>query len=352
MNVGFQAFNINPIQNAGAKNVSYPKVKNGPVFDVFQKSDVSFKGVSQSYGWSKARICSVYDKTYEDVIKLNPIVKELNMEKPDVLFPTEWPYPGALTAYNIVFNTIEVAPELSEDYYILVIRDSKGNIATAGRFASESTVKAQQDFIKKHKNLEYIKLNDCEKEKLISALMAHELRHCIQDHMLLSTEGCEEHLNAVKRQAKSAKIVFLSNITRDKAFGRKPNKIDLYYSERPDYILNYEPKKMLNRGTVLKFSMDPRDKKAFSVVEHFLPTADFDTRINQITNEYYAQPFEIDAYNFEYEYLARLMNKKSIADNSRPDVVRAMTSVFRYNTNLGKSLMQINGYPPFKKVQA
>ncbi len=78
----------------------------------------------------------------------------------------------------------------------------------------------------------------------------------------------------------------------------------------------YKPKTLLPADTKLKFSLAPGDNRYLSVAKDLLPAAieglsgigrsedsDFD--------DYISSPLEIDAYNFQYEYLAMNFNRKN-----------------------------------------
>ncbi len=349
MNINFLNFGINPIQNAQPTRIQGSAKTFEVKKDTFEKN-VNFTGInSPDSNWNKARIREIYDKTYEQVIRQNPIVKELNIQKPELLFTFDEWNNEAIAAYTVLLNAIEITNNLKEDCYLITMADKKGKATSPIAFAPESKIGTQQMLYGKNPNVKFIKLNDNEKEKFVSAVLAHEMRHCIQEHLLLSTEGCEDYLASAKEAAKEAQESLNYCIEEDIAAGKRPAKTDREYARCLSYMVNYEPKKILSPDTKLNFSLNPKDKRALSVVRHLLPTAGPDNRINQVNDAYYAQPFEIDAYNYEYEFLNSLIANRSIFDTSRDDVLQALAKLFDGNAQLGIKNMQKSGFAPFDK---
>lgn len=78
----------------------------------------------------------------------------------------------------------------------------------------------------------------------------------------------------------------------------------------------YKPKTLLPADTKLKFSLAPGDNRYLSVAKDLLPAAidgfnGIGTTSDSDYDDYRSSILEIDAYNFQYEYLAMNLNKKN-----------------------------------------
>ncbi len=149
------------------------------------------------------------------------------------------------------------------------------------------------------------KLNDSEKELYISSVFAHELRHCIQTHLLCSTKGCMEEYKTYFTELKGALEELVEAKKEMAALEGKPyvqgeEDLDL---QSLNYGLNYKPKKVFDENALFKFSMLPKDNRYWSIKEHLLSKSEQSKK----NGEYYNNPLEIDAYNYEYEFLATQM---------------------------------------------
>jgi len=346
MNINFLNYGISPIQNTPLNKAQTPAKIFELKEDTFEKS-VNFTGINSTGGdWNRAKIKEIYDRTYNEVIKQNPITKELNMEKPEILFTLDEWNNEAGAAYTVLLNAVEVSDALRGDYYLVTGVDKKGKATNPINAVPEKMAASMQMLYGRNPNVKFIKLNESEKEKFVSAILAHEFRHAIQEHLLLSTQGCEDHLETAKSTAKEAQDSLLESIEGEIAEGRKPNRTDRDYARCLSYMANYEPKKILSPDTKLDFSLNPKDKRCISVVKHLLPTADPDKRVNKIGVAYCAQPHEIDAYNYESEFFNNLITSKSVMDNSRDDVLRAISKLLSSNVEVGIKNMQKYGYAP------
>lgn len=276
-----------------------------PLQDIFEKSPVTpvncaFPVINT---WNEERIQKIYDRTYDIVMTQNPITTELNLAKPSLNFVCNTDKDSkTLASYTAGINEIKIKNKdfFTEDLYLCFFKDKSGEVVDVNVFGQ----KDKEAFLKKHTELTAadIKLTDSEKELYISGTFAHELRHCIQTHLLASTEGCMEERMTRLNKYKEAIEEFIETKKGFTAITGEP-----YMPSEEDedlkklsYGLNYKPKKIFDKNTLFKYSILPNDNRYWSLKEHFLPAG---KKIADDYETYYNCPLEIDAYNYEYEFL-------------------------------------------------
>jgi len=291
-------------QNQGTK--SLPVINQGPARDTFvnnQASNVFACQIARPAGvFDNKRIEDIYNRTYNTVMAQNPIVNELNLTKPKLNFyPDNSTNERTLLSYMGGVNEIKVQDKdfFTDKCYLCMINDKNGEVVDVQVLTQQKA----DNYLKKHPNCTLTKteLNDSEKELYISSLLAHELRHCIQAHLLSSTKGCmDEYKGRFIEYEKSLRQMVELKKELAKMEGRAyiPSCEDEELNKL-GYGLNYVPKKIFDENILFKYSILPSDNRYWSVKNHFLPAG---KKIQGGEKEYYGSPLEIDASNYELEF--------------------------------------------------
>lgn len=306
-------------------------INSGPSADVFQKSSALRQNTSVQSGQNVAavgafddkRIQAIYDKTYAAVMAQNPITKELNIQKPLLNF--NGGKNGALATYICGVNEIKVQNKdfFKNDVYLCKMTDANGEIIDMQVLGQNDI----EDFKKRNLDVRIVpeKLTDGEKELYISSVFAHELRHCIQSHLLLSTEGCKDEYKKEFQELKDS-LGKLSDMKKELAEleGKPyiPGEEDMEL-QKLSYGLNYTPKKVFDENSLFKFSLSPEDNRYWSIKEHLLS----ESRQCKENGEYYKDPLEIDAHNYQCEFLlthARKGSKGALRENIKDGLMLAI----------------------------
>lgn len=313
-------------------------------YDTFEKSSTlsinssdEVKAASTSKVWDKNRTQKLYDDVYKDVMRLIPLTNELRIEKPKTVFE-EKSDGTAPFCYSITSNTVKIRmPEISQDLYLCTAKDKNGDeIGSFGIHKEEDLSELTEEFKNKYSNIETVetkKLTDTEKELYLKCLMAHELRHCVQIHLMASTKDC----------SKPFKAAALRNFERFKSADDDYSTIE--------YIDNYVPKKLIPEDKKLKFSICPDDKRYLSTKGHIL-----DYTLRFIANPfnktlYNASPTEADANNFALEYFILSENKPEYS-SLRGEMSDEILNIFYEQADNGLKAMKQQGFPGlFAKIR-
>ena len=325
----------------GDKNVN-----SQPEKDCFVRSTNLIKQIID-----KQRIEKLYDETYKEVINLlsktNPIINNLNLNKPQIIIE-KYSDSEKGGAYSFIDNTIGISKNAFDiSSYIVGTVDKEGNLESYLGMTSENEKK---DKLKQaqiqNKNATLIALTREEQDIYVKSMLAHEIRHFIQQHLIASTEGCgEEQKVAINKFLKPAteelKKIREEYIKLCKESGVEQNK----NTEKPEnnYYETYRAKTMLPTNAKIKFSLFSDDNRYWSVKDHLLKsqldsiegkgTVNFD-------DNYYASSLEIDAYNFEKEFLYMYAND---APNVRKNIILSFTFKPEEYCSRGVELMRKNG---------
>lgn len=309
--------NFNFISNTRSINFKNTKVQNFTALqeDVFQKTATTdtiqktTKTERTNNVINEKTIQQLYDEVYEEFVLNNPIVKELGLEKPKLKFTNET---DSIACYNVYKNSVEINLETIEELIACSYEDKSGN----NKFASISSEKMfQQDYMYlkgNYKNIKTYKFNENEKKLYTKSVFVHELRHFIQENVIFSTQGCEDLLKECQDKAK--KIIEMTKELIE-IFEEEDNQEEVEKNKKElekiqnecQYILNYKPKKKLPPDFKIKFSLNPQDKRYWSVKKHFY--ANKKTYNNQSKNYWYG-PIEIDAYNHQAEFLKSCLREE------------------------------------------
>lgn len=352
--VNFNNFQINgkPSQSPQIRQEHFPYpfslVQKTLPCDMFQKS-TQVKNINTSEQinlnnkpWDKERLEKIYDEVWQSVIKNVPETEELSIEKPVFVFDDAPESKSAQAAYNFINNTVECNSNNLEDYFLHAEKDKNGEIQKLISVLNESSSKETFPFDKKDfPNAESIKLTDKEKELYMHGAFAHELRHCIQEHLMASTKGVSKTHRKIYKQIRKDIEKGLEDITLSELDENLKKQFDTSYSK------NYCPKKLLDKDMKLKFSMAKSDSRCISIKKHFLKDALDDMQ----HKAYESSPVEMDANNFAFEYLTRYV--KSFDELNIPDIRKeillGIISEFDKNAQYALNTMEQYGFTPLIK---
>lgn len=203
------------------------------------------------------------------------------------------------------FNEIIIPnKELFEnDLYLVRVTDSNGELSDVKIFSDEDI----EYFTNKFPDLKISKekLSDSEKEYCASAVFAHEIRHCIQKHLIAATDESKAKENFMAqitglKQAIEELIKLEKDLAKIKNIPYVPSENEENLKKLDYWLVDYKPKKVFDKDTLFKFSLFPSDNRYWSV-NHLQNTNNPDGNKNQ--EAYYNSPLEIDAYNYEFEFL-------------------------------------------------
>ena len=331
-------YNISPIyskkkkKTTAAQKSKQPVINQGSAQDVFQKSAVAgqqdITGIQQSSPvsstWNNKRIEAIYDKTYEAVMAQNPITQELNIKKPALNFknPDE-KEEDTIASYRTGMGEIAVYAGnfLANDIYLCKFTDENNEPVDIKISTREDIDKYLQN--PSEYKLTTDKLTDSEKELYISSIFAHELRHCIQKHLIASTDGCKDEYKKELEDYKKT-LEELTSLKKELAEAKGEPYVSSDDDEdlkKLNYGLNYKPKKIFDRNMTFKYSLLPSDNRYWSVNDHLHALSS--KKKEDYDNNYYSDPLEIDAYNYEREFMLTQADAYPAA-NLRKEIVNDM----------------------------
>lgn len=359
------------IQTHQTKHSPAATINSQPVKDEFVKStaaqtskvDQIEKTPKQEY------IKKLYNETYDEAMQLmDPIVKELNIQKPQLVFNENTVLPNSgssetLAAYNFLNNTIDVSESLMDDnMYLYYPKDSQPDPFTMPPltcFGEEGLRKAIMSLNTPY-NGQVVKLNDKEKELVIKSCFAHELRHCVQSHLVGSCEGIKDEQKNIydENNAQITKATdnliaiykecLANGIETDENgqnISQELEKLMKEHEKTADpYYKRYTPKKLLDENTILKFSVLSDDNRYISAKDHLLAGTKKQSEPEKAEDEmiYYTYPQEIDAYNFQGEYLIYTASKPEV----RKDVASGLFAKYFNDAGIGLDNLEKYGYKP------
>lgn len=310
---------INPYSFMGIKRKGFLPC------DIFEKR-------VQSTSWDEKKLQEIYDKTYDEVLRQHKIIfpefDKLKLTKPKIELRNLDEETTA--SYTFSDNKISFNPKrLKEDYFSVDIIE-EGKIKQHISTLTSTQLKKSKSIIEKtYGKTTSTKLTDKEKEAYISSCLAHELRHFIQNHIIVSTSGAsdiqkEEYIK-LYREIKTT----LSSLdkTERKALGKF--NIDEIFK----YVKRYKPKKLLSENTTLKYSIFDDDNRYWSVKNHLLISELERLRSEEfgVNENYLASCTEVDAYRYEYEFFLSQIGEFS--DEYREDILCAIASELEFFAN-------------------
>ena len=291
--------------------------------DVFIKTENEAKIVSE------ATIKELYDEIYDEIIaqntENNPILKEITINKPEILFEDK--SNDNKLSYSSYDNKIKVNSDfLKQDFYAVLSYDKNNEIKnTYGICEKQDLNSAIKEIKKKDSKVQAIKLNEDEKYIQFRCALAHEIRHCIQNHLILSCEnGHKEFKDEIMTVIKQLGEFRERIINNGGDSSQADSEIEKYQNF---YILTYKPNKILDKDAVFKLSMDKNDNRYWSIYDDFVnldPSYYSNYQFDE--DKYYSSNIEIDAYNYEYDYYMKNLENFS-KTNARNDVLITLIEI-------------------------
>ena len=220
---------------------------------------------------------------------------------------------------------------------ILFYKDKDGELIRLGASDAENldqSIKAAQE--ETGGMIEVLKLTEDEKAFKLKSDIAHELRHCIQRHLIASTEGAKEKqfLKYEKMTEHTAEIQ-KRYLEVCRMQGIEPDK-SLLNDKIMDYWKRYNPKTSFSSNTKMKFTSDKKDKRYWSIQEHLFDISEKMTNADMRMGT----PSEIDAYNYCSEYIT----KYAKVYNVRPETAQYLSAEAAEKRDKGIDLMHKSGY--------
>jgi len=281
----------------------------------------------------------LFFETYNEVIQdagySNPAVLNLRLFRPSMKLSDI--NSKSTAAYDFADNEIKLSNHYNDDVYLLFSKDDSGALIRYGKASSANLdEKIKKAHIKSNgRKIEVLKLTEAEKEFKLKADTAHELRHFIQQHFISSTEGAmdiqRQKYENVFGKAQEVQDNYLKICAQE---GIAPDK-GLTAAKIPDYWQRYTPKTILNADAKMKFASDKKDKRFWSIQKDMLLSAE-----KPVMQSGYTIPAEIDAYNYEAEYIT----KYAKVYNVRPETAQYLAQEAEYKSRKGIEYMKKSGY--------
>lgn len=274
----------------------------------------------------KANAKKIYDEVFFEVTRLNnlvnPIFKDIKINKPELNIDNN---SEEELVYRQSDNTINVNLKyLKSKQYLIAQYDELGRIISTCGILPEYEVKKN---LALNPDMQAVLLTEDEKELYLKSSFAHELRHCIQTHFILS---CDKANEVIKKP-----IIERINEIKDLIEELKNLKGGNWEHECPShYYLTYKPKKLLAKNSVIKKSLSQKNKECWSAIKFAKATINYPegNKDDKFYEQYFSNPIEIDAYNFESEfflYSAQNYKGKKI----RNEIVLSIYSDLNYLAN-------------------
>lgn len=334
INRSFKSQQVIPQTNNGCyfKNTPY-------IFDSFVNNVEQPKALTK-----EQKVQKLYDETYNEVLleikRSNPIISEMNLPKPTMRI-TDFEDDQQGTAYNFSDNEILLPKDYDKDLNLFISKNTDGTIERLGKADKEDIEKIKEGLEKEgYKNVEVIKFTQSELDFKIKETIAHELRHYFQQHLIASTKTASKmqtnKLSSVYDRLAESKQNYIDVCKKE---GIEPEK-EFAEAKIPTYWKKYKPKKMFNENLTIKYTADKNDKRLWSVTDDFYSYSEDLMSKDDTEENYYGRPTEIDAYNFEYEYI----NKFAQNYNVSPEAKAYMADEAKERRDKGIEYMTKNGH--------
>ena len=288
----------------------------------------------------------LYDETYEEVLAdisaTNPQIREIVLQKPNIKF-INFDSGTQEAAYNFETNEIRLNNSLTQKMYLISVKDKEGNILVSN-FVKENQLEAQKKELSELKkmseieNYEIKELTKDEKDIYCKSIIAHELRHFVQEHLMAATQTVgEKHDKKAEEKISFLERMKEGYIQACKQEGKTPDENEL--RENTTLYNGYKQSKIFPQNTTFKFSSNKNDNRYWSIEE------DFWTRTNHYMSldggdNYFPRPTEIDAFNYELEYF----NKHSNKFNLSADFISEFTKIQKENIEKGLNSLEKVGF--------
>ncbi len=339
-------FNNQTINYKGKSNIFRPFFLRELKKDSFEKTTTSTQSNKVSSQTSEKEIRAIYNEVFDKVLEYTPILKKLNIQKPQLTFNENL---DAWAAYDFPSNTIELSTTLKENMYAFEAYNEKEDLSYATVAFKETLDEFLPKLKEQYGKIETTILNKEEKELILKGILIHELRHWTQEHILASTKGCQA---PYKRKLELIKPIItaheeLVEIAKKEKLGRK--NINAYKARLANarkkycYILNYSPKEVLDENFKLSASIDLSDNEYWSIKEHFLPAC---LRYkNSDDNEYNSNPTEIDAFYYQAQFMFKEAMSKNMLGKIRSNVLQAILTKSVSKGFSSLESLEEHGYP-------
>lgn len=343
----YNTLNHIPIYFRGKNKFLKPKIFQKQKADTFEKTTSSVQKCQKTTASlsEEDRINQFYNEVFDKILFENPIMNQVNSQKPSLVFKDDM---NSNATYDFTTNSLELNSKFKKDLYAFLEYDDEGEITYCDIFFEDS-IKNEIKSAKANKSkYEAFRLNQTEKELYIKSILAHELRHWIQEHILVSTQNCQDVFD-YKFETTSEIIEIIKHaISILRNLDMPENKIETWENklkeanESYSYILNYKVQIIFSENQTLKLALSSQNNKFWSIKKHLLPA--FLKYNNSCEKEYETNPTEIDAYNFQTEFLFKeyLNNSKNI----REKAFQAMSTISIGICFSHLEKLEEHGYPP------
>lgn len=354
------------IQNTNFPKISFgskppartPSNLNGltqPTKDIFEKNIQNIKQTKQVN--KPKNYDELFEETYKEFLKQNPMFEELQIPKPKLGYSVDRSTSEA--QYDFGENKIYINKErLDEDTYIVVIKNYENQdmpMDVVPKSGLETIRKIYEKELPKGSYIEYIKLTQEEKELWQKSCIAHELRHCLQNHLTASLKNNQSKTLVVIKELLQAEEELLRRIEKEQGKNSEAYKQEYtkYQNnkEKYSYGLNFTPHKIIDDNTTLPYSFMPdlypeHANKKWSVKEHFeRADKEYDNSDPYI---YISSPLEIDAYYYQKEFIMNAARKNS--EKYRDEFIIPSLLMCADIFNRGLSVLEKNSYPPLEQT--
>ena len=284
----------------------------------------------------------LYNETYEEVLtdisKTNPEIKEIVLQKPSLKF-IDFDSDTQESAYNFETNEIRLNNSLSQKKYLISVKDKEGNILVSN-FVNENQLESEKKELKvlDIENYEIRELTKDEQDIYCKSIIAHELRHFVQEHLMAATKIIgEKHDKKAEEKISSIERMKEGYIQACKKEGKSPDENLL--SENTTLYNGYKQSKIFPQNTTFKFSSNQNDNRYWSIEE------DFWTRTNHYMSldggdNYFPRPTEIDAFNYELEYFNKIRKNYNLST----DFISEFTKLQKENIEKGLKSLERTGF--------
>lgn len=297
----------------------------------------------------------IFDEVFNETIGDVEFLDSLNIAKPKIVFCPKSNLSTELASYNFMFNEIKISDELcNQDLFSIKTTNTDGELINC-QVASETFAKQY-----KSKNPLYTvkltKLNEKEKELYIKSILAHELRHCIQSHIVAACNTTKEEYRAIcdklydpnaekllellSKKIELLKIMQNSGLKIDNKGDYIDESIEYYkslmekFAKKP-YYKTYQTKNASDENMPLGLVTFISGKKYFIFGDNFLQGLKnkFSNKTgNSNIEEYLGNPEEIDAFSFELQYL---INKAKSTSELRESILKEFYTAIGFNLLVG-----------------
>ena len=314
--------------------------------DVFQKTTDSIEKTKRNKLLkSNGEIGQYYNEVFDKILMDVPVMKLLGVEKPKLIFNDKM---EANAAYDFTSNTIELNPIYQEDFFACFEYGENDELQNCGIYNRTDFEGSLEQIKARSAGYQIRKLTPEEKELHIKSILVHELRHWTQEHIIASTKGCQEPYERRLGKVKELINTLEEIIIVLKENGAPRQKIKEYQAKLADakkqhsYILSYKPKVVLSEDYKLPVSALPYENQYWSVKDHLLKAAL--SYSNSDDAQYSTNPKEIDAYNYQADYIVIEESKPNT--KVRAKVVEAMLMGCAKNGFSAMERLEEFGYPP------